>query len=488
MTKESDKLLQFPTLRQVAEAKIAHTQEVKTADAKTDELIHELHVHQLELEMQNEELQRTQLALAESLNRYVSLYEFAPVGYLTLSGNGVIEEANLVSAEQLGENRAALLTQRFPRFISPEDSDRWHQYFHLILQQHSKHKSCDVKIRRADGTTFYARLTCLPLDSKNVMLADTDTLVIRVALTDISELKLAEQELRVAATVFESREAMMVTDAHNIILKVNQAFTDMTGYSASEVIGKTPRLLRSGHHTEDFYASVWSNLNHTGAWQGELWNRQKSGDIFPVWLTITAVKNEAREVTHYVATLTDITMRKMAEDELQQLAFYDPLTGLPNRRLLSDRMHRAIATSARTRRHCALMFIDLDNFKALNDSLGHDTGDLMLKIVAQRLAISVREGDTVARIGGDEFLVMLENLSENPQEAVALAAVIGNKMLGAIGKPFQLSGHEYNITASIGVTMFSDHRYTVSDLQKQADIAMYQAKTAGRNVLSFFKH
>ncbi len=487
MKKESDKLLQFPKLRQAAEAEMARMHEDKVTDAKTDELLHELHVHQLELEMQNDELQRTQMALADSLNRYVSLYEFAPVGYLTLSENGVIDEANLVSAELLGENRATLLKQRFERFISPEDGACWHQYFQKLVRQYDKHTSCDVKMRRADGSSFYARLTCLPLDLKNSTQAYTSKLTIRVALTDISEIKLAEQELRVAATVFEAREGMMVTDAHNIILKVNQAFTDMTGYSAQDVVGKTPHLLRSGRHDEDFYAAMWSGIHHAGAWQGELWNRKKCGDLLPVWLTITAVKTEAGEVSHYVATFTDITTRKVAEDELQQLAFYDSLTGLPNRRLLLDRMHRAIATSARTRRHCALMFIDLDNFKGLNDSLGHDTGDLMLKIVAQRLAISVREGDTVARLGGDEFLVMLENLSEDPQEAAALTEVIGNKILAAINKPFQLMEHEYNISASIGITMFTDHRYSVPELQKQADIAMYQAKLAGRNRLRFFK-
>ena len=487
MKNESDKLLQFPKLRQAAEAEIARMHEDKATDVKADQLLHELYVHQLELKMQNDELQRTQMALADSLSRYVSLYEFAPVGYLTLSENGVIDEANLVSAELLGENRATLLKQGFQRFVSPEDSACWQRYFQKLVQQCDKHTSCDVKMRRVDSSAFYARLTCLPLGLKNSMQLDTGKLTVRVALTDISEIKLAEQELRVAATVFESREGMIVTDAHTTILKVNQSFTDMTGYSAQDVVGKTPHLLRSGRHDEDFYAAMWSGIHHTGAWQGELWNRKKCGDLLPVWLTITAVKSEAGEVSNYVATFTDITARKVAEDELQQLAFYDSLTGLPNRRLLLDRMHRAIATSARTRRHCALMFVDLDNFKGLNDSLGHDTGDLMLKIVAQRLGISVREGDTVARLGGDEFLIMLENLSEDPQEATALTEMIGNKILAAINKPFQLVGHEYNISASIGITIFTDHRYSMPELQKQADIAMYQAKLAGRNRLRFFK-
>lgn len=439
-------------------------------------------MHQLELEMQNEALRRTQLALEDSLHRYVSLYEFSPVGYLTLGENGTIEEANLISADLLGKNRSTLLKQRFPRFIAPEDGDRWHQHFYSVLQ-HGKSKSCELKMRRVDGTQFYARV----VESKVESNANGNMPMVRVALTDITELKLAEQQLSVAATVFESQEGMMVTDAKHVILKVNQAFTNITGYTAKEVVGKTPHLLSSGRHNAEFYAAMWSRISSTGAWQGEIWNRRKCGEVFPQWLTITAVKGEDDAVTNYVATLTDITARKAAEEEMQQLAFYDPLTRLPNRRLLLDRLQRAMTTSARTRQYCALMFVDLDNFKSLNDSLGHDVGDLMLQMAAQRLALGVREGDTVSRMGGDEFMVMLENLHENVQEASILAETIGNKMLSAINQPFQLAGHEYMSTASIGVTLFINHRHTVSEIQKQADITMCQAKAAGRNKLQFFK-
>lgn len=451
-----------------------------------DQLLQELRVHQVELEMQNEELLRTQQALENSLNRYVSLYEFAPVGYLSLSENGTINEANLMSADLLGEDRSTLLKRRFPRFIAPEDGDRGHQHFHCVML-HGKNKSCELRMRRADGTQFYARLDCLLLEPKVEHALGNGRLTMRVALTDITELKLTEQQFRVAATVFESQEGMMVTDANHVILKVNRAFTNITGYSAEEAVGKTPRLLGSGRHNAEFFAAMWSRISSTDSWQGEIWNLRKNGEIFPQWLTITAVKGEDGVVTNYVATLIDITARKAAEAEMQQLAFYDQLTGLPNRRLLLDRLQRALTTSARTRQYCALMFVDLDNFKSLNDSLGHDVGDLMLQIVAQRLALCVREGDTVSRLGGDEFMVMLENLHENAQEASMLAEIIGKKILSAIYQPFQLAGHEYISTASIGVTLFINHRYTVSEIQKQADIAMYQAKAAGRNKLQFFK-
>lgn len=477
-----------------------------TPNVSVEELLQELRVHQIELEIQNEALRQSQLALEESLNRYVSLYEFAPVGYLTLTENGTIAEANLVVAELLGENRSILIKQRFPRFVLPEDSDRWHQHFYCLIQ-HGKSKSCEVRMRRVDETLFYARLDCLLLDSinldsihhgaeskePNLITAETlssintNGLIMRVAFTDITEIKMAEQDLRVAATVFESQEGMMVTDAKNVILKVNHAFTNITGYTAEEVLGKTPHLLSSGRHDTEFYSTMWSCIHRTDTWQGEILNRRKSGEVFPQWLTITSVRSEDGAVTHYVATLTDITARKAAEDEMHLLAFYDPLTRLPNRRLFLDRLQRAMITSARTRQYCALMFVDLDNFKSLNDSLGHDIGDLMLQIVAQRLAISIREGDTVSRIGGDEFLVMLESLNENVQEAATLAETIGKKILAAINQPFQLAGHECLSTASIGITLFIDHVSTLSEIQKQADIAMYEAKSSGRNVVRFFK-
>ncbi len=513
-------------LRQIADKPISLTNRLtpkthaeSNLDPKSavDELLQELRVHQIELELQNEELRQAQLAVEESLNRYVSLYDFAPVGYLTLIEDGTIVEANLISADLLGEDRSALIKQRFPRFIVHEDSSRWHQHFYYVIQ-HGKSKSFEVKMHRADGSMFYARLDCLLMGSinKDTMNHDpvnqdsdnqnsdskkqhpmstatlpplhTNGLRMRIALTDTTELKLAEQELRVAATVFESQEGMMVTDAKNMILRVNNAFTNITGYSAEEAIGKTPHLLSSGRHNAEFYTAMWSRIYSTDAWQGEIWNRRKNGEVFPQWLTITAVKGEDSTVMYYVATLTDITARKAAEDEMQLLAFYDPLTRLPNRRLLLDRLQRAMTTSARTRQYCALMFVDLDNFKSLNDSLGHDIGDLMLQIVAQRLAICVREGDTVSRMGGDEFMVMLENLNESAQEASLLAGNIGKKILTAINHPFQLAGNEYISTASIGITLFINHFFTVAEIQKQADLAMYEAKTAGRNVLRFFKH
>lgn len=303
---------------------------------------------------------------------------------------------------------------------------------------------------------------------------------------DLTERKRTEAELRVAATAFEAQEGMMVTDAQRKILRVNQAFTRISGYEDSEVIGQTPTMFSSGWHDNAFYESMNLSLATTGTWEGEMWNRRKNGEIQPQWLHITAVTDESGAVTHFVATATDITQRKAAEDQIRQLAFYDPLTGLPNRRMLLDRLRYALASSARSQRWGALLFIDLDHFKTLNDTLGHDKGDMLLQQVAHRIQDTVREEDTVARLGGDEYVVMLEGLDSEREAAALQATSVGEKIIAKLNWPYQLAGHEYHSTPSMGLTLFSGHEVEVDELLKQADLAMYQAKSAGRNALRFF--
>ena len=303
---------------------------------------------------------------------------------------------------------------------------------------------------------------------------------------NITQRKQAEIDLRIAAIAFEAQEGMIVTDDKGVILRVNRTFMKTTGYSAENVVGQTPRLLKSGRHSPAFYAAMWETIQRTGAWQGEIWNCRYDGEVYPEWLTITAVKDDRGQTTHYVGTHTDITQRKAAEDEIRHLAFYDSLTLLPNRRLLRDRLHQALAASARNQRQGALLFIDLDNFKILNDTLGHAIGDLLLEQVAQRLTDCVRENDTVARLGGDEFVVMLEDLSEQITEAAAQAETVGEKILAVLNQPYWLVGHQHHSTPSIGVALFSDQHHSIDELLKRADLAMYQAKAAGRNALCFF--
>ena len=466
-------------LREEAEAELARVPQTRAPARSIEELLHELQVHQIELEMQNEELRRAQLALEESRDRYVDLYEFAPVGYLTLTGEGVISEVNLTGAKLLGRERKEMLQRRFARFVTAEYSDRFHRLF-MSVKQHDERQTCELVLQRGDGSVFHAQLDCL-----RVAAGDNPPMV-RITLADIAERKRVEAELRIAATAFESQEGMFVTDAGRVILRINLAFTEITGFSAEEVVGQTGPLLESGRHDVGFYAAIWENVNRTGTWRGEIWIRHKSGKVYPGWLTITAVKGSEGEVTHYVGTLIDITQRKAVEADIELLAFYDPLTQLPNRRLLLDRFNQALTACARSRRRGAILFIDLDDFKTLNDTQGHDVGDLLLKQVARRLLTCVRADDTVARLGGDEFVVMLEGLSESPPEAATRAEIVGEKILVALTPPYVLAGHEHHSTASIGVTLFSDRRETVDDLLKRADLAMYRAKMQGGNTMRFF--
>ncbi len=295
-----------------------------------------------------------------------------------------------------------------------------------------------------------------------------------------------DEHLRVAATAFETQEGILITDAHSVILRVNSAFIDITGYSAEEAVGNKPSMLRSGKHDKAFYAEMWRCIKLNGSWEGEIWNRRKNGETYPERLAISAVKDGNGVVTNYVATLTDITMSQTAAEEIKHLAFYDSLTRLPNRRHLMDRLKHALAASARSGKAGALLFIDLDNFKTLNDTLGHDVGDLLLQQVAQRTESCVREDDTVARLGGDEFVVMLEGLSEHELEAAAQAESVGEKILAALNQSYQLAAHKHHNTPSIGITLFNGQHEAIDELFKQADIAMYQAKKSGRNTLRFF--
>ena len=296
----------------------------------------------------------------------------------------------------------------------------------------------------------------------------------------------SDADLQIAARAFEAQVGVVVTDANAVILRVNQTFTETTGYSAEELIGQTPRLFKSGRHDADFYTSMWQSLKHDGVWEGEVWDRRKNGEIYPKWLNISAIKEKYGAITHYVGTQNDISDQKAAEAKILNLAFYDPLTKLPNRRLLLDRLHQALATSARTGHKGALLFIDLDDFKTLNDSLGHDAGDQLLQQVAQRLTSLLRESDTVARLGGDEFVVMLNDLSANFSDAATQAQTAGERILTALNQPYSLGSYQHHSTPSIGVALIGTRQDTVEDLLKRADIAMYQAKTAGRNTLRFF--
>ncbi len=301
-----------------------------------------------------------------------------------------------------------------------------------------------------------------------------------------SRIEASTTELRIAATAFETQEAIMVTDANKEILRVNQAFTRITGYSAEEVKGKSPDMLKSERHNDQFYIDIWTAVARDKYWQGEVWNRRKNGEVYPEWCTITAVTDAEGRVTNYIGAFSDISQNKQAAEEIHNLAFYDPLTKLPNRRLMLERLSYMLNNSMRQHHHGAILFIDLDNFKALSKTKGHDFGDLMLIEVANRLKSCVRIDDTIARLGGDEFIAILEGLGAEHTQAVAQVETVVRKILFTLNQPYFLRDHEYHSSASIGIRLFHDKKFALEELLKHADTAMRQAKASGRNSFCFF--
>lgn len=312
---------------------------------------------------------------------------------------------------------------------------------------------------------------------------------------DISDRKHAEDELRIAAATFESQEAIMITDANANIIKVNRAFTTVTGFTADEVLGKNPRIMKSGLHSTQFYTDMFEKLSNHGAWEGEVWDKKKDGNVYPRWVTITALKDERDNVSQYVAIFNDITERKKNEELIRNLAFYDALTQLPNRRMLFDRLKQAMLSNKRSRIYGALMFLDLDNFKPLNDNHGHNVGDLLLIEVASRLRDSMREADTVARFGGDEFVVILNELDQDKAKSTQQAHIVADKIRKVLSEPYQLTlKHEgkadtvviHQCSTSIGVVLFNELESSVDEVIQWADLAMYRAKDSGRNSIRFY--
>jgi diguanylate cyclase (GGDEF)-like protein/PAS domain S-box-containing protein len=423
---------------------------------------------------------KTENALIESEHRLRSIIETEPECIKVIDASGRLIEMNAAGLAMLeARSLAEAQSRNLIAYVAEEDREAFVDLHHRVMQGHSG--ILEFKIKGLKGTERTLETHATPMrDAQN-------NVTCLLAITrDISQRKEAEQQLRIAAATFESQEGILVTDVENKILRVNQAFTSITGYSEEEVVGKNPNMLSSGRHNKQFFADMWSKIQNTNAWKGEIWNRRKNGEVFPELLTITAVRNTQGIITNYVASITDITVSKAAAERIERLAFYDSLTDLPNRRLLMDRLKHALASSARSGRQGALLFLDLDHFKTLNDTLGHDTGDILLQQVATRLSTCVREDDTVARLGGDEFVVMLEDLNELALNAAAQIENIGEKILSALNRPYLLGRHSYHTTASIGVTLFSGHNLEIEELLKQADIAMYQAKKAGRNTLRFF--
>lgn len=409
------------------------------------------------------------------------MYEHVPFGYHNLDAEGFYLSINSQELSWLGWEREEVVgTKSFVDFLLPDSREKYTRHFSDFI------KCGYIEGLELDIVERSGRVRPVLLSAVFKFDAQSDMLGMRSVLFDMTEHRKAEVDRRIAAIAFETQEGILITDAKSAILRVNSAFTKITGYEAIEVVGLNPRLLQSGRQSPTFYLGMWECIKEHGFWAGEIWNKRKNGEVFPERLTISAVKDEMGCVTNYVATLADTTISTLAAEEIKSLAYYDQLTHLPNRRLLIERIKLSVLSSTRSGKQGAVLFLDLDNFKALNDTLGHDMGDMLLQQAAGRIAAVVREGDTVARQGGDEFIIVLDSLSENPFEAAVQTEIIGAKLLAVLGQPYLLAAREYRCTASIGATLFKGHQTQVDDLCKQADIAMYQAKKVGRNALRFF--
>lgn len=295
------------------------------------------------------------------------------------------------------------------------------------------------------------------------------------------------EEKHLMAVAFETQEAILITDASEKIVKVNEAFTRITGYAESEVVGKTPRIFKSGQHDKAFYDAMWKVLRTEKFWQGEVWNKRKNGEVYAEHLSITAICNEEGDITHFLANFNDITTHKIAQKKMQELAFQDPLTHLANRAAFEERLQKAFLECLKEAKYTALLFLDLDYFKALNDQYGHDAGDMLLVQVANRLEDVTRGHDMVARLGGDEFVVLLENLSQDRAYALSQTRVVAQKILTRLCEPYPLAHGNYTIGASIGIALIDGRKKSPQEVLKEADKAMYQAKQRGRNQVFAFE-
>lgn len=328
---------------------------------------------------------------------------------------------------------------------------------------------------RKDGSAFWNELSVTPVfDAEGAL-----TQFVGV-MRDVSVRRQADAQLLLSAKVFEqSSEGFMITDARRNIVKVNPAFTAICGFTEIEALGHNPRMLSSGRHDAAFYQAMWAEIGSRGRWQGEVWNRRRDGTVYPQWMSTTRVTDASGQVTHYIASFSDITLRKEAEAKIQRLAHFDPLTGLPNRALLGDRATQALRIALRNNEPAALMFIDLDHFKHVNDSLGHAVGDRLLVALAARFKEALRDQDTLSRIGGDEFVLLL------PDTDAPAAAHVADKLLQLSQQPYQIDQHELSITPSIGIAIYPLDGPDFDALAKSADAAMYRAKQGGRNAFCF---
>jgi diguanylate cyclase (GGDEF)-like protein/PAS domain S-box-containing protein len=465
-------------LRKKAERQLSAILDQPTADIEapsTLSLMHDLRVHQIELEMQNEELRNAQAELTASRDRFAQLYDVSPVGYCTLDTRGVVVQCNLTLCQLLGKDRGQLINYALGQHCPAADLP--------ILQNMLKSRKTPVEgqIRlRANNPAQTVHHVLLKLQQIN--WRDNNSGHWLASISDISSLHRTTAELTVKSAAIENMlEGVIITDANNLICFVNKAFEQTTGYRSQEVLGRNPKLLQSGRQDADFYQAMWQSIAEEGHWRGELWNRRASGEVYPEWISIISVGGNDGDSGHFVGVFSDITTEENMRRRLHDLAYFDGVTNLPNRHLFMDRLNQVIADALRYQRSFALLFLDLDRFKNINDTLGHSMGDLLLVEVSRRIAASLRETDTVSRMGGDEFMILLPHV-----QSVSDARGVAEKLLDSMSNPIDLEGRHYYVSASIGISCYPGDGLDAEELIRHADMAMYQAKSHGRNTYRLY--
>ena len=418
------------------------------------------------------EQKTTEERLRKSEEQYRSVLETSEDGFWLSDTTGVILEANDAYARLSGYSKEELIGMHVSELEAQEKPEEVTRHINKIIKTGSD--LFETRHRKKSGEIWDVEIST----SFNRSSGDRFFVFAR----DITERKRTQQELHLIAEVFKNTsEGIVITDPHGVIINVNTAYCDITGYSREEMIGEKPSKIKSGRHDKEFYKRMWQCLREDGYWVGEIWDRRKNGEVFPKWLSINAVRDEHDQLTHYVGTFSDISVLKGIEHELEQLAYYDSLTGLPNRALFQDRLETEMKRCDRYGAQCALLFLDLDRFKFINDTLGHAAGDELLIEVARRIQTKVRSNDTVARMGGDEFTILLTTLN-NPDAAAGAAQSIINELL----KPMTLRGEEIRVGGSIGIAIYPEDGENSNTLTRHADAAMYEAKTKGRGQYHFF--
>ncbi|MEJ2608730.1 MAG: EAL domain-containing protein [Candidatus Thiodiazotropha sp.] len=420
------------------------------------------------------EAEKTKKALRHSENRYRQLVDHSPMPILLIQNNRIVY-FNEAAKRSLAVSLERPLINKPADVLFFEDTKKLLESLPSKTQLQPIHQPSQTTFRRADSKAIQVEVFVNQVEHEGAP-------ALQLVFTDITHRNESDAKLQQAVQIIEhTMEGVLITDERGIINSVNPAFTDITGYSEEEIIHQHPRILISEKHPEEFFEELWEQVKNTGSWRGEVWNQRKNGEVYPVWMTISCVHDEQGGARHYVAVFSDISSIKQTQSQLEHLAHHDSLTNLPNRLLFEDRLEHAIAQVKRQSSQLAVLFLDLDRFKNINDSLGHAMGDELLKEVARRLQHILRDDDTAARLGGDEFTILVENI-EDPSQA----AVVASKIQDKFKTPFKIAGRELHVTASIGISIYPDDGKDVADLTKNADAAMYQAKEQGRNNYRYY--